>query len=57
MAAWRSGWYWRPAKHGVAEGNVVHGGHRSGGLDLHVYHDDGHGVHRGYRRNSGLHLL
>jgi hypothetical protein len=53
-AAWRSGWCWRPVKHGVVEGTVVHGGHGNGGLDIHVYHGDGHGVHRGYRRSSGL---
>jgi hypothetical protein len=41
----------------VVEGTVVHGGHGSGGLDLHVDHGDGHGVHRGYRRSSGLDLF
>jgi hypothetical protein len=51
-AAWRSGWCWRLAKHGVVEGTLVHGG-----LDLHVDHGDGHGVHRGYRRNNGLDLF
>jgi hypothetical protein len=56
-AAWRSGWCWRPAKHGVVEGTLVHGGHGNGGLDLHVDHGDGHGVHRGYRRSSGLDLF
>jgi hypothetical protein len=56
-AAWRSGWCWRPAKHGVVEETLVHGGHGNGGLDLHVDHDDGHGVHHGYRRSSGLDLF
>jgi hypothetical protein len=56
-AAWRSGWYWRPAKHGVVEGTLVHDGHGSSGLDLHVDHGDGHGVHHGYRRSSGLDLF
>jgi hypothetical protein len=44
------------------EGNDVHGGHGSGGhgsggLDLHDDHGDGHGVHHGYRRSSGLDLF
>jgi hypothetical protein len=34
-----------PAKHGAVEGTWVHGGHGSGGLDLHVDHGGGHGVH------------
>jgi hypothetical protein len=47
----------QPVKHGAVEGNDVHGGHGSGGLDLHVDHGDGHGVHHGYRRSSSLDLF
>jgi hypothetical protein len=46
----------QPAKHGTVEGNDVHGGHGSSGLDLHVDHDDSHGVHHEYRRSRGLGL-
>jgi hypothetical protein len=52
-AAWRSGWCWRPAKHGVVEGTLVHGDHGSGGFVLHVDHGGGHGVHHQCRRSSG----
>jgi hypothetical protein len=53
----RSGCYLQPAKHDAVEGNDVHGGHGNGGLDLHVDHGDGHGVHHEYRRSSGLGLF
>jgi hypothetical protein len=36
------------------EGTLVHGGHGSGGFDLHVDHSGGHGVHHQCRRSSGL---
>jgi hypothetical protein len=45
MTTSRSGCCLRPTKHSVEEGTSVHGGHGSGGLDLHVDHDGGHGVH------------
>jgi hypothetical protein len=45
MAASRSGCCLRLAKHAVEEGTGVHGGHGSGGLDLHVDHGGGHSVH------------
>jgi hypothetical protein len=41
----RSGCCLWPAKHDAVEGTLVHGGHGSGGLDLHVDHGGGHGVH------------
>jgi hypothetical protein len=41
-------------KHGVVKGTLVHGGHGSGGFDLHVDHGGGHGVHHQCRRSSGL---
>jgi hypothetical protein len=44
-------------KHGAVEGNDVHGSHGSGGLDLHVDHGDGHGVHHGYRRSNDRDLF
>jgi hypothetical protein len=44
-AASRSGCCLWPAKHGAVEGTLVHGGHGSGGLDLHVDHGGDHGVH------------
>jgi hypothetical protein len=53
-AAWTSGWCWWPAKHGVVEGTLVHGGHGSGGFVLHVDHGGGHGVYHQCRRSSGL---
>jgi hypothetical protein len=53
-ATWRSGCCWRPVKHGVVEGTLVHGGHGSGGFVLHVDHGGGHGVHHQCRRSSGL---
>jgi hypothetical protein len=40
----RSGCCLWPVKHDTVEGTLVHGGHGSGGLDLHVDHDAGHGV-------------
>jgi hypothetical protein len=52
--ALRSGCCFRPAKHGAVEGNDVHGGHDSGGHDLHDNHSGGHGEHRECRRSSGL---
>jgi hypothetical protein len=57
MAASRSGCYLWPAKHGVVEGTLVHDGHGSGGLDLHVDHGGGHGVHLQCRRSSDLDLF
>jgi hypothetical protein len=41
-------------KHSVVEGTLVHGGHGSGGLDLHVDHGGGHGMHHQCRRSSDL---
>jgi hypothetical protein len=43
----RSDCYLRPAKHGAVEGTGVHDG-----LDLHVDHSGGHGVHLECRRSS-----
>jgi hypothetical protein len=57
MAASRSGCYLWPAKHGAVEGTLVHDGHGSGGLDLHVDHGGGHGVHLQCRRSSDLGLF
>jgi hypothetical protein len=50
----RSGCCLQLVNHGAAEGNGVHGGHGSGGLDLHVDHGGGHGVHLECKRSSGL---
>jgi hypothetical protein len=41
-------------KHSVVEGTLVHDGHGSGGLDLHVDHGGGHGMHHQCRRSSDL---
>jgi hypothetical protein len=52
--ALRSGRCFWSAKHDTVEWNGVHGGHISGGLNLHDDHDSGHGEHRECRRSSGL---